>query len=300
LGKWKNKLHIFSILIIILVSLLIISGCDKKVNSQNSINSERLVVGVSIVPQETIVKAVAGNLVDIAVMIPPGSSPANYAPSPGELRKLSEAKIYFAIGVPTEQANIIKKIDAITKDIKVVDCVTEVAQVYPDRYFAPGERDPHTWLSPKRVGVMIDVVQRELSLIDPEHKEIYKDNASKYKAKLDKLDNEIRDSLVSLPNKTFIVYHPSFGYFADDYGLDMVAIEEGGKKTTAERIQEIIKLAKEQNIKVIFYQSSITSKQADIIAAEIGGYTVQVDPLARDYISNLQKTAQAFASALKE
>ncbi|MDD2587233.1 MAG: zinc ABC transporter substrate-binding protein [Syntrophomonadaceae bacterium] len=294
----NRKVLIVTLCLLVYISTLI--GCAKSPSVESSAgNDTKPIVAVSVVPQESFVKAVAGNLVDTVVMIPPGYSPANYAPSPQEMQKLSRASLYFSIGVPTETANIMPGLKDINKKVKVVDLPAEVASVYPDREFAPGERDPHIWMSPKRVQVMVKVIARELSAIDPANEKIYKENADKYISQLANLDQELNTTLKDLPVKTFIIYHPAMGYFADDYGLKMVAIEEEGKEATVTSIQNIIDTARQENIKVIFYQASIASKQADAIAEEIGGRTEQVDPLAPDYINNMKKVVQVFASVLQ-
>lgn len=296
----KHKMKVLLIVAVLLAYTVAIVGCTQKENASSaSDGTGKPVIAVSIVPEDTFVKAVAGDLVDTIVMIPPGYSPANYAPSPQEMQKLSKAAIYFAIGVPAETANIIPGLSDLNENIKVIDLAGEVAGIYPDREFAPGKRDPHIWMSPKRVQTMVTAIARELSAIDPQNKDIYTANAQKYNEEIEGLDIEIKHSLKELPGKTFIVYHPSFGYFADDYGLKMIAIEEEGKAATANSIQNIIDTAKKENIKVIFYQASITSKQADAIAEEIAGQTIQVDPLASDYLDNLKKTARVFTDVLK-
>lgn len=286
------------VLILMVCMSIVFPGCRQKSGVPDT-PAEKPTVVVSIVPQETFVKAVAGDLVNIVTMIPPGSSPENYAPTPQELQAFSKASIYFSIGIPTELAGILPKAYDINKSLKIVRLAEEVSEIYPARYFAPGERDPHIWLSPKRVKVMIDVISRELSVLDPENEAIYEMNAQEYKEKLDKLDRDIRDSLSGLQNRTFIVYHPAFGYFADDYDLEMLSLEEEGKEATAEEIQDKIDRAKREGIKVIFYQAEMDSRQARTFAGEIGGKAEQIAPLAPNYIENLEKIAQTFAALLK-
>ncbi|MBC7076488.1 MAG: zinc ABC transporter substrate-binding protein [Syntrophomonadaceae bacterium] len=301
LCRRQPVVFLLAFLLVLSISI-IVTGCSENLSSKATSGSgqdKKPLAAVSIIPQNTFVKAVAGDLVDTVVMVPPGASPANYAPSPRELEQLSKADLYFSIGIPAEEANILPKLPDINKHIKVVDLAAEVGEVYPLRYYSPGNPDPHIWLSPKRVKVIVNVIARELSSIDPENKDIYQANARIYGEKLDQLDQKIRTALQELPNKTFIIFHPALGYFAEDYGLEMISIEKEGKKATAENIQQIIDLARAQNIRVIFYQASITSKQAETIAEEIGGYTEQVDPLAPDYIENLEKIAAALAAALK-
>lgn len=284
------------IVVFLLISWVLLGGCaDKSVVKPAG---QKPQVAVAIVPQETFVKAVAKDRVDVVVMIPPGKSPESYAPTPQEMEKFSTAALYFSIGVPAEEA-ILPNSTEFNKSLKIVKLNDEVKRVYPEREFSPGNRDPHIWLSPKRVKVMIEIIAQELSGIDPPNKSFYEKNAKEYLAKLDELDQQIKKSLSNLSNRIFIVYHPAFGYFADDYGLRMISLEEEGKKATAKDLQQKIEEAKRQGIKVIFYQAEMDSKQANVFAEELGGSTEQVSPLAPDYLENLRKTAETFARVLQ-
>jgi len=243
------------------------------------------------------VEAVAGDLVDVVVMIPPGYSPENYAPTPRLLQDFSRASLYFTIGVPTESVNILPKALGLNENVEIIPLQGEVGQVYPmlREGDADGPADPHIWLSPKRVKVMIAAIERELGKLDPAHADTYRKNAEGYTAKLDQLDADIREALGGMENKTVIVYHPAFAYFAEEYGLKVIALEKEGKAATAQDFQNALDTAKEEGIKVIFYQEEFDSRQAETFAAEIGGEAVKVAPLASDYIDNLKKTADAFA-----
>jgi len=277
-------------LVVIFIIILIFSLTACADNNADS----KLLVAVTIAPQKNFVEAVGGKKVEVVTMIPPGNSPGNYAPSPKEYIKFSDADIYFSIGVPADKVNILPRTRDFNEKIEIIRLDEEVAKKIDDRYFAPGKRDPHIWLSPERVKVMIDIIAIELSEKDKEHADFYQENAKKYKSKLNKVDNEIKDIMQNLNNKSFIVYHPSFGYFADEYGLEMIAIEKDGKEATAKRLQEIIDRARKENIKVVFYQKEIDSRQSEAIAEEIGGKTVQIEPLAEDYLNNLKKMAGLF------
>ncbi len=274
-----------------LLSLAACAGEDKPAAEADG----KLIVAVSIVPERTFVEAVCGDLVDVVTLIPPGSSPENYEPTPAEMEKFADAAVYFTIGVPTEAANILPS----AGDVKVVSLQDEVSKIYADRTFEAGERDPHIWLSPKRVQVMIDVIARELAALDPDNTEAYNKNATAYKAELDAADAQLREALSGVRDKAFIVYHPAFGYFADDYGLTMYALEEEGKEATAEHLQEVIDIAKADNAKVIFYQAEIDSSQSEAFAEEIGGKTMQLEPLSPDYIENLKAMAQIMAEVMQ-
>jgi len=283
------------------------TGCSGK----SSPSDGKITIAVSIVPEETFVRAVAGDKAEIVTMIPPGKSPENYSPTPQEMESFSRADLYFSIGVPAEEVSILPKAKDFNSKIKIVDLADIVGEVYPHRYFDEDEqgshndedghqhegRDPHIWLSPKRVMVMIDVIAQELSDFDPQNKSLYEKNAQDYIKELEELDSEIRQNLSNIKNKTFIVYHPAFGYFADDYGLNMIAIENEGKEATAKDLQYVIDIARNEEIKVVFYQAETDSKQARTLAEEIGGKVQMLEPLSADYINNLRKMANAFVQA---
>ncbi|HOV70531.1 MAG TPA: zinc ABC transporter substrate-binding protein [Clostridia bacterium] len=274
----------------ILLAGVISAGCNTNMGKNN-----KLVVAVTIVPQKTFIEAVCGDMVDVVTLIPPGYSPENHEPSPMVMQKFSDADIYFAMGMPVEAASILPKAGG----KKVVRLDQEVAQVYPDRYFGDGqedERDPHIWLSPKRVIVMINAIAREMIALDGANRQIYERNAQEYIKKLEALDSEIKEIIINAKSKKFIIFHPSLGYFADDYQLAMYALEEYGKEATPKRMQELIDLAKAEGIKVIFAQAETDSKQSEAFAESIKGRKYVIDPLSADYINNLKDIANAIAA----
>lgn len=280
---------------IILISLFVFSGCEKsKVNKEEN-STNKKIVAVSIVPQETFVKAVCGDKVEVITMIPPGSSPETYEPTPQQMQKFTDSDIYFSIGVPTEEASILPT----AGDVKIIPLAEKVASVYDDLKIGDEGRDAHIWLSPKRVKVMVEAIAEEMGKLDEENKQLYNQNAENYIKQLDELDKEIKDVAETIEQKKFVVFHPAFGYIADDYGLEMFSLEEEGKEATPQHLQDMIDLAKKENIKVIFYQAELDSNQAKAYAEEVGGKTEQLEPLAADYIVNLKKMINTIAEANK-
>ena len=282
-----------SIVLIAILCLSVFTACGNSAVPENE-DSGKPVIAVSIVPEETFVKAVCGDLAETVTMVPPGSSPENYEPTPMQMEDFSDAAIYFSIGVPTESANILP---SVSESTKVVSLAEACAAAYEDRLIG-SERDPHIWLSPKRAVVMVNTIAREMSAFDPENAEAYAANAAAYIEEINAADAEIRAALENLDCKKFIVFHPAFGYLADDYGLEMFALEEEGKEATAAHMQEMIDLAKEENIKVIFYQAEVDSSQSEAFAEELDGVTAQLEPLSGDYVENLKTMANTIAKAM--
>lgn len=272
--------------------------------------TEKINVSVSIPPLKGIVSQIAGEKLEIITVIPSGFSPANYQPSPKEMEKITSSNVYFAVGVPAEN-EILKDIKGMNGKIQVIDLGEEPAHEYGARHFKEEEHkeheedhedehehshdgmDPHQWMSPKRVMLMAEIIERKLSSMDTENSETYKNNLKKFKEKLEDLDKRLKEASQKKENKAFLIYHPSLGYIAKDYGFEMIAIEQGGKEATPKALTEIIDRAKENNIKVIFYQAEMDSRQAEIIADEIGGKTLKINPLEEDYIKNIEDIIKA-------
>ena len=160
-------------------------------------------------------------------------------------------------------------------------------------------RDPHVWMSPKRAAVMVEAIRDALIAADDKNAETYRRNAEEYLQKLRETDKKLEDTLSQAKANSFIIMHPSMGYFADDYGLMQVSIEKEGKQATAEHLKAVIDYAKDNNIKVVFYQKEFDNNQAKTIASEIGGEVMELEPLAPNYLKNLEKLSQVFSAALK-
>ena len=283
-----------------------------------------ITAAVTIVPQIEMIEAIAGERVEVVEMIPKGFSPSNYAPSPAEMRAFNEASIYFSIGVPADMQNILPRAEEM-EGLKVVKLFEEIEAEHPHRYFGEeedqheenehsadndsaeaaehghshqGGRDPHIWLSPARAETMVEIMRDHLIELLPEYKEEFKANTEVYLTKLAAADRENKELLAPYQGESILVYHPSFGYFTEHYGLDMMAIEENGKEPGPRHLQEIIENAAQKGIKNVFYQAEIDSRKTRAVAEELDGEIVQLNPLAENYIQNLKEMAQKMAAEL--
>jgi zinc transport system substrate-binding protein len=138
-----------------------------------------------------------------------------------------------------------------------------------------------------------------LSEIDPEGETVYRKNLDQLKEDLTALDQELSRILQPLEGKKLFVFHPAFGYFADDYGLEQIAVETGGNEPSARQLAAVIDEAIEHDARVIFVQPQFSQKSAQAVAEEIGGAVVPIDALAGDYIGNMKRIAEAVEEALK-
>jgi len=267
-------------------------------------------VFVSIQPQAYFVNRVGGDRVQVDVLVRPGGSPATYAPTPKQMARLAAAKVFFRIGVPFENA-LLPKISRNMPRLNIVDMsaglehVESVARSHqgePSSRLAAndhGELDPHTWMDPMLAKKQAEVIMKTLFKIDPAGQSIYEENYRKITEDLVALDARIRRILKVVAGKTLFVYHPAYGYFCRAYGLRQKAVESGGKDPSPRHLTQLIDEARKEGIRVIVVQPQFSQKKAKSIARAIHGAVVVFDPLAYDYMANLEKVANRLAGLLR-
>jgi len=286
------------LLIIFLIFLIALSlGCA---NEKTTDSDGRIVVYATISPQKEMIEAVGGEKVNVNIIVPQGGDPHTADLKPSQLADLSKAKIYFMVGSGIEfEVKSMDKIKDLNKNMIVVDSskgieLIEMAEhdhESEEDVHNEGGNDPHIWTSLRNGKIMVQNIYEGLIAADPNNKEYYLKNRDDYLEKLDEADYYINNELKDMNNRSFMIFHPSWGYFAKDYNLNQIAIEIEGKEPTLQSLAHTIEEAKEQNIKVIFVSPGFSSKAAEIITKEIGGKTEVIDPLAENYIENLKITA---------
>lgn len=289
----KLLLRVIPVLAIVLF-IFIASSC-----SREEPTGEKPVVVVTILPQAEFVKKVGGDRVDVTVMVPPGANVHIYEPTPSQMTVLAKAAMYAKVGSGIEfELTWMEKLRAVNKEMLVVDSSAGVPLQEVTGEVDSSEIDPHIWMSPGNVAVMVQNIYEGLVIIDAANKAYYAQNRDAYLQELGRLDQEIRDSLSGVPDRTFMVYHPSLGYFAREYGLTMLSIENEGKEPTAAGMARVIAQAKESNITVIFAEPQFNPQSAKVIADAIGGRVVFIDSLAGDYVANMGYFLGELASAM--
>lgn len=274
----------FIAILLATLCLLFQTACsdNKDENTSNLIK-----ISVTIAPQKEFVSRIAGDKAEINVIVPTGSDPENYDPSISDIKSFSDSELYFTIGVPSEENSILPMISEKTS---VIHLEAAVSSEIPDLYIG-SERDPHIWLSAERVKLMAQTIKNTLCELDPENAEFYRKNSEEYIAELSDAEEYASETLSGLKNRSIIVFHPAFGYFADEHNLTMYALEDEGKEATPKELAALIDFAKENNIKAIFYQEESSGKQAETFANEIGGEAVMLSPLSESYTESYRLTA---------
>ncbi len=253
-------------------------------------------VAVSIAPESFLVEKIAKNLVTITTIVEPGNSPHTYEPKPSQMKELAKAKLYFAIGVEFEKAWL-KRFEDLNKDLKIIYIDKNITKYPIESGKEKGEPDPHIWLDPINLKLLAKNIFYALAKEDPSNTKKYKKNLEEFLNELDKLNETIKEKLSHLRSRKFLVFHPSWGYFAKRYNLEQIAIEVAGKEPKPRELIKIIKLAKANNIKVIIAQPEFSDKSAKIIANEISGVVIKISPISKNIIKNILKITQTIAMA---
>ncbi len=248
----------------------------------------KILVAVSIPPQEFILDKIASNLVDKITIVKPGNSPHLYEPKPSQMEKLSKAKLYFAIGVEFEKVWL-NKFKSLNPNLKIIHSDSNITKYPIVNGQKKGKLDPHIWLDPINLKIIATNMTKALIKEDQVNSKIYESNLNKFLKELDILDKDIRNKLSKLKNRTFLVFHPSWGYYSKRYNLKQIAIEIGGKNPKSKELIKIIKIAKKNNIKVIIAQPEFSTKSANIIANEIDGIVIKVSPISKNVVKNIEK-----------
>jgi len=259
---------------------------------------------VSILPQQTFLKAIGGDKVNIVLMVQPGSSPHTYEPKPSQMMAVSHADLYFAIDVEFEHVWL-PKFQNLNTNMQIIDIADGVEKMHmeqahhgheADREHHHEGEDPHIWTAPSNVKIIAQNIYNALSEVDTVNASYYKKNLDTFLASVAKTDTQIKEILSSLKeSRTFMVFHPSWGYFTKAYTLKQIAVEVEGKNPKPRELVMLIKEAKEEKVTAIFTQPEFSDSSAKIIANELQIPVVKISPMAENWSENLINMAKTIA-----
>jgi len=268
---------------------------------------------VSILPEQTFVKAIGGDRVNVSVMVQPGDSPHSYEPKPSQMVEIAKADLYFAIDVEFEKAWL-PKFQSLNPKMQLIDLAENIAKIQmqeeheeeakEEDHSAHGHEhehehegdDPHIWTDPANVKIIAQNIYDALIQKDPTHTDYYKRNLELFLSSVDETDKKVKAILSSVADgERFMVFHPSWGYFAKAYHLTQIAVEVEGKEPKPKELIYLLQEAKEEKVKAIFTQPEFSDTVALVIAKELQIPVIKVSPLAANWSENLINIANAIA-----
>ena len=259
--------------------------------------SEKPILTVTLEPLRYFTEAIAGDNYQVVSMVPKGSSPESYDPTPQQLVNLSKSQAYLRIGYIGFEQAWMKKLEANCPDMKVydtskgIDLIRDKGHWHGD-HFHEGGVEPHIWNSTQNALMIADNIYQALCELDSTHQEDYQKRLDVLKQTIRQTDANVR-TLLEQADSTFLIYHPALSYFARDYGLKQISIEEGGKEPSPAQLKALIETCKNENVHTIFVQQEFDQRNAQLIAHELGINIVSINPLSYDWVKEMIRTAEA-------
>ena len=278
--------------LIYILTLFILSACGNTTQK-----SEKPILTVTLEPLRYFTEAIAGDNYEVVSMVPKGSSPESYDPTPQQLVNLSKSQAYFRIGYIGFEQAWMKKLEANCPDMKVyntskgIDLLRDKGHWHGD-HFHEGGVEPHVWNSTQNALIIADNIYQALCELDSTHQEDYQKRLDVLKQTIRQTDANVR-TLIENADSTFLIYHPALSYFARDYGLKQVSIEEGGKEPSPAQLKTLIETCRNEKVHTIFVQQEFDQRNAQLIANELGVNIVSINPLSYDWVKEMIRIAEA-------
>lgn len=279
--------------IFLLIFPFVLMGCHDVVDT-------RPVLTVSIEPLRYFVQAIGGDNFQINTLVPAGASPETYELTPQQVVQASDSKAYFSIGtLGFEQTRLQKLVDN-APNLMVVNCSDSITLLQNDHHHEHKTHttdgiDLHTWMSTTSGKQIAHNVLRALCQVDSANASLYQHRHDSLVHHIDSLDSKIRKTLRPLTHRTFMIYHPALGYYARDYGLQQVSVEQDGREPSAERMQQLILQAQREKVKVVFIQEEQAGRAAKRIAESAKTKIISIAPLSAEWDKQMLHIAQSLS-----
>lgn len=304
-----------------LLPVMILSCKEKQADetlSQYSSTDRSVHIVASIIPQYYFIERITGDNAEIFTIVPPGASPATYEPSPSDMEIIAEADIYFSIGVPFEEAWL-QRFASANPDLSIISTYQNINRLPINRHTQElfygqetqsgeisqptgsheyGTPDPHIWLSPELVKSQAGIICETLIEIDPSGEENYRRNLEIFLDDIRDLQEEIHAILDPLSGSIFMVFHPSWGYFADEFSLIQLPIETEGLEPSPSELAALIDTGVDNRIRFIIVSPQFSIRTAEVLASQINAEIVVADPLAENWLENMKFVAEILGEKL--
>ena len=281
--------------LIYILIILCLSACKPSAQSE-----QKPTITVTLEPLRYFTEAIAGDQYQVVSMVPKGSSPETYDPTPQQLVALNKSQAYFRIGHIGFEQTWMDRLASNSPQLKFfdtsegIDLIRTAGHQHGDHYHAGGV-EPHVWNSANNAIILAENIYHALCELDVSHQSYYKERLDSLKQAIQQTDQTIRE-LLQKADRTFLIYHPALSYFARDYGLKQISIEEEGKEPSPAQLKTLIETCRKENIHVIFVQQEFDIRNAQLIADELGVTIIPINPLSYDWSTEMINVAKALTT----
>lgn len=256
----------------LLLGIIMLSACTRSMPS-----AKEKTITVTVEPLRYLTQAVVGDVYKIRTIIPKGGNPETYEPRPAQIEELHHSAVFFLVGELGFEKSWLDKIIKDSPHLLVCSTSQKIDLIGEHDHL-----DPHIWASPRNMSTMARTVCQQMCAVDKEHAPVFQKNHTKLQESIRSVDDSIR-TILGDASPAFMIFHPTLSYFARDYGLRQIAIEEHGKEPSARRMKQLIQEAKKYKVKTIFVQEEFDTRYAELIAQETGAGIVSINPLTLDW-----------------
>lgn len=291
----KSKIKAFSLLFFLLFSF---TYCGQTKQIDNSLV-------VTIEPQRYFLEQIVGDKFEVTSLTTTGSNPESFDPAPSQMIALNNSKAYFKIGFLGIENTLVEKVKDETK-LNIVDCSKNIDIIEEEHHHHDHEEahshthghaggDPHYWSSISSAKIILKNMLDAVILLDNENKDFYTENYQKEINKINHTDSIIQSALENSNNKAFIIYHPALSYFAREYNLEQLSIEQDGKNPSPAQLKNLIDEALKKNVQAVFIQQEFDTKNTEVIAKQLNAKTYSINLLTYDWHEEMIKIANTIA-----
>ena len=287
LGLMRANLTIFIVSVTIsklarYVVLMVTAGTLFSCSSAKNDNANKITV--SIEPLRYLTEQIVGDRFEVVTMVPKGSSPETYEPTARQMADLSESILYIKVGELGFERTWMPRLTSNAPHITVVNSSEGITSHIGD--------DPHSWMSARNAIIMAHNIYEAVKRIDVKDSVFFRQRLDSLCSVIHATDKYIRQTTAQAQCKSFIIYHPALTYFASDYGLEQLALEEHGREPSAAELEQIISTARAKGVKTMFVQREFANRNVDIITNTIGARKVEINPLGYDWNKEMRRIAE--------
>jgi len=288
-----------------ILAVISLNSCNPKQEPQTA-----KTVSVSILPEKYFVNAIAGDLIHVNVMIPPGASHSSYEPTARQMNLLTKSSAYLKIGYLDFELSWLPRFQGVNPDMKVFDLSSGIEVLRgncehgeKNHEVHAGENlsgvDPHIWMSPGNAKIISENILNSLISVFPSDSSAFRANYSVLLKEIELVDSAYKQNSEKLKGLSFIIYHPALAYLARDYNMEQIVLEFDGKEPPPAHIREIVDLARKKNIHAIFVQKQLSIDNSRSLANEINADILRIDPLDEDWNSQMRSILQLLLAGKK-
>lgn len=291
------------ILLILLFFSLLISACSTQTNNPSFTEDERLKISVSIASIQWLVDQIGGDQVQTQSLTTSGDDPHTYEPSPAQMIAIAASDLYFTAGVEFEEVWIPKFIEA-NSNLQVVDISVGIDRIpVADHNQEEGDEheglDPHIWLSTENMRQIARNIASTLESIDSENSAVYQSNLQNALEIINEVNDQLTQKLSQTQRQQFLIIHPSLGYFADAFGLQMIPVEVDGQEPSPTQLVDILNASKTYGIHTLFTQTGTNPLNVQMLAEQAGiDQIIEIDPMLYDWSANMLFIGDSLQAAL--